>query len=90
MANQNNLHAKHKPSQQPHPPHFFNGPSLSYCWKKRTNGLNQTDSVTIAHYRNYMGNGYKLSAKRFVGSFGWTRVGYDWSWFSRQLLTNHD
>ena len=30
MANQNNLHAKQKPSKHPHPPHFSNGASLSH------------------------------------------------------------
>ena len=30
MANQNNLHAKQKPSKRPHPPHFSNGASLSH------------------------------------------------------------
>ena len=30
MANQNNLHAKQKPSKHPHPPHFSNGASLRH------------------------------------------------------------
>ena len=29
-------------------------------------------------FQNYKGNGYKLSAQRFMGSFGWTGVIYDW------------
>ena len=37
MANQNNLHAKQKPSKHPNPPHFSNGASLShnimYTWR---------------------------------------------------------
>ena len=28
----------------------------------------------IPHSRNYKGNGYKLSAQRFLGLFGWTNV----------------
>ena len=31
------------------------------------------------HSRNFKGNGYKLSSRRFLGSFGWTSVSYDWS-----------
>ena len=46
MANLKNLRVKHKPSQQPHPPHFFNGPSLSHCINYPTNGLNQTDKAS--------------------------------------------
>ena len=30
-------------------------------------------------FRNYKGNGYKLSAQPFLGSFGWTSNSYDWS-----------
>ena len=37
MANQNNLHAKQKPSKHPHPPHFSNGHPLviniMYTWR---------------------------------------------------------
>ena len=29
--------------------------------------------------RDYKGNGYKLQAPRFLGSFGWTSASYDWS-----------
>ena len=32
----------------------------------------------IRHYRNYKGNGNKLSAQRLLGSFGWTSFSYDW------------
>ena len=32
----------------------------------------------IPHFRNYKRNGYKLSAQRFLGSFGWPFVTYDW------------
>ena len=35
--------------------------------------------LVIPHYRNYKGNGLKLSAQRFLGSFVWTSVSYDWS-----------
>ena len=28
--------------------------------------------------RIYRGNGYKLSARRFLGSFWWTSLSYDW------------
>ena len=34
-------------------------------------------SVSL-HSRNYEGNGYKLLVQRFLGSFGWTNVSYDW------------
>ena len=30
------------------------------------------------HSRNYKGIGYKLSMQRFLVSFGWTSVTYDW------------
>ena len=43
------------------------------------------------HSRNYEGNhGYKLSVQRFLSSFGWTNVSYDWPMVfgSRQPLTN--
>ena len=33
----------------------------------------------IRHSGNFKGNGYKLSSRRFLGSFGWTSVSYDWS-----------
>ena len=33
---------------------------------------------TILHSRNYDGNGCKLSAQRFLGSFGWATVTYYW------------
>ena len=32
----------------------------------------------IPHFRNYKRNRYKLSAQRFLGSFGWPIVSYDW------------
>ena len=32
----------------------------------------------IPHFRNYKRNGYKLSAQRFLESFGWPIVSYDW------------
>ena len=35
--------------------------------------------LVISHSTNYKGNGYNLSAQRFLGSFGWTSVSYDWS-----------
>ena len=34
--------------------------------------------LSIPHSRKYKGNGYKLSAKRLLGSFGQTSVIYDW------------
>ena len=35
-------------------------------------------TATIPLARHYKGNGYKLSAQRFLGLFGWTSVSYDW------------
>ena len=36
------------------------------------------ESHTIFLCQNYMGNGYKLSAQQFLGSFGWTIVSNYW------------
>ena len=36
------------------------------------------ESHTIFLCQNYMGNGYKLSARQFLGSFGWTIVSNYW------------
>ena len=32
----------------------------------------------IPLFRNYKGNGYKLSVQPFLGSFGWTSNSHDW------------
>ena len=44
-------------------------------------------SRTIPYSRNCKGNGYKLSAKRFVGSFGWTSVSHDWLMAALRTMT---
>ena len=48
--------------------------------------------LVISHSTNYKGNGYNLSAQRFLGSFGWTSVTLViiGRCYSRQPLTNHN
>ena len=57
--------------------------------RRRTTGVHQASlsqrvvrkrafRLSIPHSRKYKGNGYKLSAKRLLGSFGQTSVIYDW------------
>jgi len=63
------------------------GCALGLILKVRVFG---TRKWPIPYYRNCKGNGYKLSAKRFVGSFGWTSVSHDWLMAALRTMTNHN